>query len=405
MRRHTTGLNLWYIAALRSDLSDLRAAAMAHSAREPYLLTPVPLTTSITVKRAMLRDWGERDRDFIALNARVRERLVRLAGSAGTHVCVPLQGSGTFAVEGMLGTLVPRAGRLLVLVNGAYGARMVRIARCHGREVVLLETPEDQPNDVAALDRALAADRSITHVAAVHCETTSGMLNPIERIAEITAAAGRRLLIDAMSSFGALPLDARVVPFDAIAASANKCLEGVPGLAFALVRNEALLAAEGNAPALSLDLYDQWLSMERTGQWRFTPPTHVLAALDQALDEHEAEGGVAGRGARYRANCRILVEGMRALGFETLLSDDLQAPIIVTFRMPADPRFVFDEFYDRLREKGYLIYPGKLTVAPSFRIGCIGRIGADRMRGALAAIRATLADMGVTSGRSAAAAA
>jgi 2-aminoethylphosphonate-pyruvate transaminase len=378
---------------------------MAHSAREPYLLTPGPLTTSITVKRAMLRDWGSRDREFVALNARVRERLVRLAGGAGTHVCVPLQGSGTFAVEGMLGTLVPRAGRLLVLVNGAYGARMVRIARCHGREVVLLETPEDQPNDVAALERALAADRSITHVAAVHCETTSGMLNPIERIAEITAAAGRRLLIDAMSSFGALPLDARVVPFDAVAASANKCLEGVPGLAFALVRNEALLAAEGNAPALSLDLYDQWLSMERTGQWRFTPPTHVLAALDQALDEHEAEGGVAGRGARYRANCRILVEGMRALGFETLLSDDLQAPIIVTFRMPADPRFVFDEFYDRLREKGYLIYPGKLTVAPSFRIGCIGRIGADRMRGALAAIRATLADMGVTSGRSAAAAA
>jgi 2-aminoethylphosphonate-pyruvate transaminase len=300
---------------------------------------------------------------------------------------------------------VPRAGRLLVLVNGAYGARMVRIARCHGREVVLLETPEDQPNDVAALERALAADRSITHVAAVHCETTSGMLNPIERIAEITAAAGRRLLIDAMSSFGALPLDARVVPFDAVAASANKCLEGVPGVAFVLVPNEALLAAEGNAPALSLDLYDQWLSMERTGQWRFTPPTHVLAALDQALDEHEAEGGVAGRGTRYRANCRILVEGMRALGFETLLPDDLQAPIIVTFRMPADPRFVFDHFYDRLRDKGYLIYPGKLTAAPSFRIGCIGRIGPDEMRGALAAIRATLADMGVTSGVPAAAAA
>jgi 2-aminoethylphosphonate-pyruvate transaminase len=317
---------------------------MAHSAREPYLLTPGPLTTSITVKRAMLRDWGSRDREFAALNARVRERLVRLAGGAGTHVCVPLQGSGTFAVEGMLGTLVPRAGRLLVLVNGAYGARMVRIARCHGREVVLLETPEDQPNDVAALERALAADRSITHVAAVHCETTSGMLNPIERISEITAAAGRRLLIDAMSSFGALPLDARAVPFGAVAASANKCLEGVPGVAFVLVRNEALLAAEDNAPALSLDLYDQWLSMERTGQWRFTPPTHVLAALDQALDEHEAEGGVAGRGTRYRANCRILVEGMRVLGFETVLSHDLQAPIIVTFRMPADPRFAFDDF-------------------------------------------------------------
>ena len=377
---------------------------MVHSAREPYLLTPGPLTTSITVKRAMLCDWGSRDREFIALNARVLQRLVRMAGGAGTHVCVPIQGSGTFVVEAMLGTLVPRVGRLLVLVNGAYGARMVRIARYHGRQLVALETPEDQPNDLAALERALAADPAITHVAAVHCETTSGILNPIDRIAAITAAAGRRLLIDAMSSFGALPLDARDVPFDALAASANKCLEGVPGVGFALVRQKTLLGAEGNAPALSLDLYDQWVSMERTGQWRFTPPTHVLAALDQALDEHQAEGGVAGRGTRYRANCRILIEGMRALGFETLLSDDLQAPIIVTLRMPADPRFLFDHFYDRLRDRGYVIYPGKLTAAPSFRIGCIGRIGPDEMRGALAAIRATLADMGVTSGKPAAAA-
>jgi 2-aminoethylphosphonate-pyruvate transaminase len=376
---------------------------MAHSAREPYLLTPGPLTTSITVKRAMLRDWGSRDQDFVALNARVRDRLVRLVGGMGTHVCVPLQGSGTFVVEAMLGTLVPRAGRLLVLVNGAYGARMVKMARYHAREVVALETPEDRPNDVAALARALVEDRTITHVAAVHCETSSGILNPIGRIAEITAAAGRRLLIDAMSSFGALPLDTRELPCDAVAASANKCLEGVPGVGFALVREEALCAAEGNAPALSLDLYDEWVSMERTGQWRFTPPTHVLAALDQALDEHQAEGGVAGRATRYRANCRILIEGMRAEGFEPLLPDGLQAPIIVIFRMPADPRFVFDEFYHRLREQGYVIYPGKLTVAPSFRIGCIGRIGPDEMRGALAAIRAVLADMGVTSGRPAAA--
>jgi 2-aminoethylphosphonate-pyruvate transaminase len=378
---------------------------MAHSAREPYLLTPGPLTTSTSVKRAMLRDWGSRDGEFIALNARIRDRLVRLAGAEGTHVCVPLQGSGTFVVEAMLGTLVPKAGRLLVLVNGAYGQRMVKMARYHGREAVALETPEDQPNDVAALERALAAERGITHVAAVHCETTSGILNPIERIAAVTAAAGRRLLIDAMSAFGALPLDAREVPFDAVAASANKCLEGVPGVGFALVRETALRAAEGNAPALSLDLHDQWVSMERTGQWRFTPPTHVLAALDQALAEHEAEGGVAGRGARYRANCRILIEGMRALGFEPLLADQLQAPVIVTFRMPADPRFLFDDFYDRLRAKGYVIYPGKLTVAPSFRIGCIGRIGPDEMRGALGAIRATLAEMGVASGRPAAAAA
>jgi 2-aminoethylphosphonate-pyruvate transaminase len=377
---------------------------MSNQSRDPYLLTPGPLTTSPTVKRAMLRDWGSRDRDFIALNARVRTRLLELAGGAGCHVAVPLQGSGTFVVEAMLGTLVPRDGKLLVLVCGAYGQRMVRMAGYHGRQVAVLETPEDQPNDPDALDRMLARDRTISHVAAVQCETTSGILNPIERIAAITAHRGRRLLIDAMSAFGALPLDAGSVPFDGLAASANKCLEGIPGVGFAILRQSALEAAEGNAPALSLDLYDQWTSMERNGQWRFTPPTHVLAAFDRALEEHAAEGGIAGRGARYRENCRILIAGMRELGFETLLPDHLQAPIIVTFRMPADPRFVFEDFYNRLRARGYVIYPGKLTVAPSFRIGCIGRLGAAEMQGALAAIRATLAEMEVASGQPAAAA-
>ncbi len=366
---------------------------------EPVLLTPGPLTTSRTVKEAMLRDWGSRDRAFVELNAEVRRRLVALAGGVGTHVCVPVQGSGTFAVEAMLGTLVPPHGRLLVLANGAYGERMARIAAIHRRRLVVLRTPEDTPNDVDALDAALARDPDISHVAAVHCETTSGLLNPIERIANVTARHGRRLLIDAMSSFGALPLDAREVPFEAVAASANKCLEGVPGVAFVIVRREALLAAEGRSPSLSLDLHDQYVAMEKTGQWRFTPPTHVIAALHRALVEHEEEGGIEGRGRRYRENCRVLVEGMRAMGFAPLLPPELQAPIIVTFRMPADPRFVFAEFYDRLRAKGYAIYPGKLTVAPSFRIGCIGRIGPEQIRGALDAIRTTLAEMGVADGR------
>ena len=254
----------------------------------PYLLTPGPLTTSSTVKRAMLRDWGSRDRAFIAMTARIRERLVRLARAEATHTCVPLQGSGTFVVEAMLGTLVPRNGHLLVLVNGAYGERMAEVARYHGRAVTTLATPEDRPSDVAELGRTLAADRAISHVAAVYCETTSGILNPIEQIATVTARAGRRLLIDAMSAFGALPFDARAVAFDAVAASANKCLEGVPGVGFAIVAKDALAGAEGNAPALSLDLFDQWTAMDRTGQWRFTPPTQVLAALHQALVEHEA---------------------------------------------------------------------------------------------------------------------
>jgi len=366
-----------------------------HGRRDPWLLTPGPLTTSAETKAAMLHDWGSRDHELIAINRRVRERLVELAGGEGSHVCVPLAGSGTTAVEAALGTLVPAEGKVVILVNGAYGQRMARICEYHGRTCRLLETPENVPNDPTALERLLEEDGAITHVAAVHCETTSGILNPIEAVAEVTARGGRSLIIDAMSAFGALAIDARRVPFDALVASSNKCLEGVPGLAYAIVRRDVLERSAGNAPALTLDLHDQWQAMERNGQWRFTPPTHVIAAFGQALEEHAREGGVEGRGARYRRNCAIVVEGMRALGFETLLADRLQAPIIVTFHMPCDPRFDFEAFYAGLSRRGFVIYPGKLTVAPSFRIGCIGRLGEAEMRAALAAVREVLDELGV----------
>jgi 2-aminoethylphosphonate-pyruvate transaminase len=361
----------------------------------PYLLTPGPLTTSDTVKQAMLRDWGSRDEAFIAMNRDLCERLVALAGAEQTHVCVPLQGSGTFTVEAVIGTLVPRDGKLLVLVNGAYGTRMVQIARVMGRAVEALEWREDERVDPAAVDARLGADTSITHVAVVHCETTSGILNPVEAVAEVVAAHGRPLIIDAMSAFGALPLDAREVSFAAVAASSNKCLEGVPGMGFALIRRDLLEQAKGNAHSLSLDLEAQWQGFVKNGQWRFTPPTHVVAAFTQALDEHAAEGGVAGRGARYVRNHQVLVDGMEAMGFRCLLPRAVQAPIIVTFHMPADPKFDFADFYERLSLKGFLIYPGKLTVADSFRVGCIGRLGEIEMRAALQAIGEVLDEMGV----------
>ena len=368
---------------------------MTVTGHDPWLLTPGPLTTSLSVKEAMLHDWGSRDRDFIAINRRVRERLVALAGGEGTHVCVPLQGSGTFVVEATVGTLLPRDAKALILVNGAYGQRIARICDYYQRRYLTLETPEDVPNDPRALDAALANDPDLSHVFVVHCETTSGILNPVAEIAEITASHGRKLVVDAMSAFGAISLDARKVPFDAVVASSNKCIEGVPGVGFSVIRESVLAECQGNAPSLTLDLYDQWRAMEDNGQWRFTPPTHVIVAFDQALREHQEEGGVQGRGARYARNCKILVDGMRGLGFETLLPDELQAPIIVTFHMPADRAFVFQTFYDCLGERGFVIYPGKLTVAESFRIGCIGRLGEQEMRGAVEAVRATLEQMGV----------
>jgi 2-aminoethylphosphonate-pyruvate transaminase len=364
---------------------------------DPWLLTPGPLTTSLTVKQAALHDYGSRDGHFIDVNRRMRETLVEIVGGRGNHVCIPLQGSGTFVVEAMLGSFVPRDGKLLILVNGAYGKRMARICQVIGRDAVTQETPEDVPNDPEALDRALAADPAISHVAAVYCETTSGILNPIAALAEITARHGRGFLIDAMSAFGALPLDAREVPFDAVVASSNKCLEGTPGVGFCIARGEALAKTEGNSHSLSLDLHDQYVAMERNGQWRFTPPVHTILAFDRALREFAEEGGVAGRGGRYRENCQILVDGMRRLGFQTLLPDELQAPIIVTFHMPADPRFRFEPFYDGMRARGYVIYPGKLTVAESFRIGCIGRLGAAEIKGALVAVEDLLTEMKVES--------
>lgn len=244
----------------------------------------------------------------------------------------------------------------------------------------------------------LAGDAAISHVFAVHCETTSGILNPIAEIAALVAKQGRRLLVDSMSAFGALEIDARRVPYDALAASSNKCLEGVPGLGFVVCRKEALAECKGNATTLVLDLFDQAEGFAKTGQYRFTPPIHVIVALGKAIEEHAAEGGVAGRGKRYRDNAKVLIDGMRAMGFRTLLGDRLQAPIIITFHMPTDPKFVFQRFYDGLKDRGYVIYPGKLTVADSFRMGCIGRLYPEQMKGALAAVREVLDEMRVTNG-------
>lgn len=365
---------------------------------DPLLLTPGPLTTSASVKQAMVHDWGSRDQGFVGINKMVLEKIVELAGGQGTHVTVPVQGSGTFAVEAMITSFVPKSGKLLVVINGAYGQRARKIAEIAGRAVATYETPEDTPPDLAKLEAMLVADPAITHVFAVHCETTSGILNPIAELAALVKKQGRRLLVDSMSAFGAIEIDARTVHYDALAASSNKCLEGVPGLGFVVCRNTALAECKGNATTLVLDLFDQAEGFAKTGQYRFTPPIHVIVALGKAIEEHAAEGGVAGRGKRYRENAKVLIDGMRAMGFQTLLPNDLQAPIIITFHMPTDPKFVFQRFYDGLKDRGYVIYPGKLTVADSFRMGCIGRLYPDHMRGALAAVREVLDEMRVTNG-------
>lgn len=363
---------------------------------EHILLTPGPLTTSAATKQAMLLDWGSWDSAFNALTASVCRDLETIVCGETSHVCVPLQGSGTFAVEAALGTLVPRNGRVLVPDNGAYCQRIVRILAYLGREAVVLPHREDQPADPARIDAALAADPAITHVAQVHCETGTGILNPLPEIAAVVASRGRRLIVDAMSSYGVIPMDVRDLPFDALVAASGKCLEGVPGLGFVIARRDALGAAGGNCHSLAMDLHDQQVYMQKTGQWRYTPPTHVVAALRRALDQYWQEGGQPARLARYEGNCAALVDGMRRLGFRTFLDHAMQAPIIVTFHAPVDANYDFAEFYRRVREKGFILYPGKLTTIATFRVGCIGAIDANVMRRAVAAIGATLSEMGVS---------
>ena len=369
---------------------------------DPLLLTPGPLTTSRSVKEVMLHDWGSRDAAFLKINRTVLDRLPEIVNGKGTFVTIPVQGSGTYAVEAMLTSFVPASSKVMILINGAYGQRARRICDIARRHVVVHETPEDTPPNLQKVDQLLERNKDISHVFAVHCETTSGILNPIKEIADLVESHGRRLLIDSMSAFGALPLDVRRVRCDAVAASSNKCIEGIPGLGFVIARESTLAETKGNATTLVLDLHDQWQNFAKTGQYRFTPPIHVIVSFHQALEEFFAEGGQPGRGKRYGENCRILIEGMRELGFTPLLADKLQAPIIATFHMPKDPKFDFQAFYDKLKDRGYVIYPGKLTVADSFRIGCIGRLNAEHMRGALAAIRDVLAEMGVKGLKSAA---
>ncbi len=365
--------------------------------KDKPLFTPGPLTTSRTVKQAMLRDLGSRDFEFIQTIREIRDELLTLAGVPdGDYDAIPMQGSGTFAIEAVVSSAIPPDGKLLVIVNGAYGHRIAKIASVLGIDCTVLDGPEDDLPDLDRIEQALQADATITHVAVVSCETTTGIMNPVEAIGAIVKRAGRAYFVDAMSSFGAVPINVADCGVDYLVSSANKCIEGVPGFAFVIARRETLLATEGYARSLSLDLLAQWRGLESNGQFRFTPPTHAIVAFRQALRELQEEGGVEARGARYRANYDTLVAGMRAMGFTEYLKPELQGYIITSFRYPADPSFSFETFYQRLNDKGYVIYPGKVSDADCFRIGSIGRLFPADVRDLLRAVRETIDEMGVT---------
>jgi 2-aminoethylphosphonate-pyruvate transaminase len=367
--------------------------------RDKILLTPGPLTTTLRTKLAMLKDWGSWDSDFIAVTASVRKSLLHVVHGEGSHVVVPLQGSGTFSVEAAVATLVPpKTGHVLVLDNGAYCKRAAKLTTMMGRHCTLMPFDEAQAVSATQLEAQLQQDASITHVLLIHCETGAGVLNPLEEIARVCERHQKGLIVDAMSSFAALPIDARTTRFDALVAASGKCLEGVPGMGFVFIRKALIDGCAGQSQSLAMDLHDQYVYMEKTGQWRFTPPTHVVVALHEAIAQFEAEGGQTARLTRYTRNYETLIAGMAGLGFKAFLDASIQAPIIVTFHAPADPKYNFQTFYAAARTHGFLLYPGKLTEIETFRVGCIGAIGTLEMQQAVQAVALALQDMGIASG-------
>jgi 2-aminoethylphosphonate-pyruvate transaminase len=368
---------------------------MAERRHDFYLLTPGPVTVASDVKREMLRDRSPNGQEMIDLIRSIRSYLLELCNGTDSHVCIPVQGSATFAIEGVFHTLVPKGSTILVIQNGFYGIRLKEIAEGVGHRVVMLELPLTVQPDEGHLDAVIDANPGITHMIMCHVDTGTGILNPIEPLAAVAKRRGISLLVDAVASFGGFDIDVTALGIDALMISPNKCLEGVPGVGIAICRRDQLEASAGRSPSVVLDLHAQWAFMESKGWWRFTPPTHVLAALATACERHRAEG-LAARHERYRSNWRRLVDGLRQRGFRTLLPDTVAAPIIATFLDPADPNYDFQKFYNSMERRGIVIFPGRLTAAGTFRIGCIGDLRQEDITVILGAIDEAMAENSVT---------
>jgi 2-aminoethylphosphonate-pyruvate transaminase len=369
---------------------------MPRDANDPLLLTPGPVSVSHSTKEVMLKDRASGGEEFVADLNLARDYMVALVGGQGAYTAIPLPGSATYANEGVISSLVPQGGKLLIHSNGVYGDRLVEICGHAGVAHAVIRTQPFVPPIAEQFEAALVADPAITHVFVVHCETSTGVLNPIEAIADVCRRHAKGLFIDAVASFGAMPIDARRLGFQAVTVSSNKCMQGVPGIGWSVVQKTALENARGTCKPLVIDLWDQAQHMDRTNAFRFTPPTQVLAAFAQACREHDAEGGTEARLARYRRNWRRLVDGMRQMGFSTVVPDEFASPIVATFHNPTDPAFSFQKLFEGMKRRGFIIFPGRLALADTFRIGCMGDVTETDMAEAMDAVAATMREMGIS---------
>ncbi len=368
---------------------------MLRDSSDPLLLTPGPVSISMSTKIVMLKDRASGGAEFQADIQYARDYLVGLVGGQGAYTAIPLPGSATYANEAVIAALVPPGGKLLIHTNGIYGDRLIEICAHTGKSFSTIRTPPFTPATPEQFEAALQADPAITHVMVVHCETSTGVLNPLEAVADICRRYSKGLFIDAVASFGACEIDAKRLGFQAVTISSNKCMQSAPGIGWSVVQKTALENAKGNAPSLALDLWDQNQHMDRTGVFRFTPPTQVLAAFAQACREHEQEGGSPARLKRYSRNWRRLVDGMRQLGFVTVVPDQFASPIVATFHNPSDPAFSFDKLFEGMKQRGFIIFPGRLALADTFRIGCMGEVTEEDLAQAVSAIAETMEQMGV----------
>jgi len=368
-----------------------------NKSHDKLLFTPGPLTTSPEVKKAALTDLGSRDSAFIAHVQEIRHKLLDLAHvESPEYEAIIVQGSGTFGIESTISSAIPANGLLLNIINGAYGHRISQIARIHGIPLLELIYDENCLPDLHEIESVLENHPEITHIAVVHGETTTGLLNPIAEIGEIATNFNKPLIVDAMSTFGAYEVDIKKLNISYIVSSSNKCIEGIPGFSFVIAKSAELIKCKGQARTLSLDLYAQWLGLDLNGQFRFTPPVQVLLAFHSALNELEKEGGVSARGKRYAMNNNMLMSGMKDLGFEQYLPDEIRSYIITSFLYPADPSFSFEKFYSRLSEKNCVIYPGKLSKVDCFRIGNIGQLYPEDIKTLLLAIEETISELNIS---------
>lgn len=341
------------------------------------LLTPGPLTTSEMVKKEMLFDRCTWDDEYKSITQKIRKEILNIAmATQEKYTTVLMQGSGSFGVESVMQSVLSKNDKCLIIVNGAYGRRIVEMAIKLEKKYEIYEISYDKIPKISEIREMLLIDREITHIAMVHCETTTGILNPLEEIAAVSKEFGKTLIIDAMSSFGGIPIKVEELEIDFLISSANKCIQGVPGFSFIIANIEKLKRCKKNAKSLCLDLYEQWIDMDKDGKWRYTSPTHVVAAFSKAIDELIEEGGVKARYERYKNNNKHLIKNFEKLGFKVYIDEKYQSPIITTFKYDS-LNFGFQEFYDFVKNREYVIYPGKLIDAETFRIGNIGEIYLD----------------------------